>query len=336
MHKDHFRDQSLFHFNNITFCKSKRYAPAVATILLLLNLLCAMPFYAQKSMADIPYPADTKYADLPDGIRMAYTDAGKGEYTLVMIHGLGSNLKAWGKNIEALSRNYRCIALDLPGYGRSSKGDYACTMHFFADHLRDFIRQLRLQKVVLVGHSMGAQVAMTALLQDSTLAERLILLAPAGIETFTEQEKAWFSIVYTPALLKATPPEQIRKNFEANFVQFPADAEFMIQDRMTMRETPEYDAYCTMIPKCVNGMLQEPVYERLPGIKTHTLMLFGANDALIPNRYLHKTLTTRAVAEDGRQRLPNCQLEMIPDSGHFVQWEGAVAVNAAIARFLKQ
>lgn len=308
----------------------------MAALLFLLNLLCATPFYAQQSMADIPYPADTKYADLPDGTRLAYTDAGAGDHTLVMIHGLGSNLKAWQKNTAVLSREYRCIALDLPGYGRSSKGDHPYTMHFFADHLRTFIRQLQLKKVVLVGHSMGAQVALTALLQDSTLAERLVLLAPAGIETFTPQEKAWFSMVYTPALLKATPPEQIRKNFEANFVQFPADAEFMIQDRMAMRASPEYEAYCAMIPQCVNGMLQEPVYERLSGIKTRTLMLFGADDALIPNRYLHKSLTTRAVAEDGRQRLPNCHLEMVPNSGHFVQWEGAEVVNAAIARFLKQ
>ena len=143
-------------------------------------------------------------------------------------------------------------------------------------------------------------------------------------------------MVYTAALLKATPPEQIRKNFEANFFQFPADAEFMIQDRMALRETGDYDAYCAMIPKCVAGMLQAPVYEQLPTIKIPVLLLFGENDALIPNRFLHKNLTTQMVATDGQSRLPNCHLEMVPNCGHFVQWEGAAAVQAAILKFLRE
>ncbi len=299
-------------------------------------LLCALPFYAQKSMADIPYPADTKYVALPSGIRLAYLDSGVGDHTLVFVHGLGSNIKSWQKTTAAMGGSYRCVAFDLPGYGRSSKGDHPYDMTFFATTLREFAAALGLKNIVLVGHSMGAQIALSAVLQDSTFAKRLVLLAPAGIETFSEAEKNWFSMVYTPALLKATPPEQIRKNFEANFFQFPADAEFMVQDRMVLRETDDYGAYCSMIPKCVAGMLREPVYEQLPTITAPVLLLFGENDALIPNRFLHKTLTTQMVAADGQRRLPNCRLEMVPNCGHFVQWEGAATVHTFLLEFLRK
>lgn len=301
-------------------------------------LFCVQPLIAQKSMDKKSSPEAVRYVTLPSGIRVAYTDqgkAGKKKPTLVLLHGLGSNLKCWQKNIPALSRKARCIALDLPGYGYSDKGNYAFDMTFFAKTVREFVQALDLKNVVLVGHSMGGQIAMTALLQDAQIAQKLILLAPAGFETFSDAEKAWFQAVYTPALLKATPPEQIRKNFELNFTRFPADAEFMIQDRMLLRESAEYEGYCAMIPQCVNGMLREPVLERLSALKTPTLILYGAEDALIPNRFLHKSLTTEQVAKAGSERLENSTLTFIPAAGHFVQWEGSDAVNEAILKYLK-
>lgn len=282
-------------------------------------------------MQEIVYPANTRQVTLPSGIRIAYTDDGPADSsvpTLLMIHGLGSNLKCWQKNTDTLRQHARCIAFDLPGYGRSTApADAPYTMTFFANTVRELIKALHLTNVALVGHSMGGQIAITALLQDSTCAQRLVLLDPAGFETFTEQERAWFKLVYTPAVLKATTPEQIKKNFELNFYQFPGDALFMIEDRMIMRETPEYDNYCNMIPQCVQGMLQEPVFDRLKTIKVPTLVLFGAADALIPNKYLHPALTTKEVAENGTRQIPRAQLHFIPNTGHFVQWEAANEVN---------
>ena len=142
-------------------------------------------------------------------------------------------------------------------------------------------------------------------------------------------------MVYTPALLKATTPEQIRKNFELNFFRFPADAEFMIQDRLIMRESPDYDAYCHMIPRCVMGMLHQPVFDKLSKIRIPTLVIYGEQDALIPNRILHKTLTTAEVAQTGTACLPYGQLKWASATGHFVQWEGAEQVNRYLLDFLK-
>ena len=291
---------------------------------------------SQSAMNQSLVAADSLHStQLPSGIRIAYTDEGAGDTALVFLHGLGSNHKAWQKNTVLLKAHFRCVALDLPGYGNSDKGDFAFNMTFFAQSVRDFVQVLNLKKVVLVGHSMGSQIALHCALQDSARWEKLVLMAPAGLETFTEQERAWFGMVYTPAVLKATPPEQIRRNFEINFFKFPADAEFMIQDRLALRETAAYEAYCSMVPKCVTGMLQEPVFERLPQVRTPALILYGERDFLIPNPFLHKGMTTRQVAEAGQARLAGSTLQMLPDCGHFVQWEGAAAVNEAIMRWIK-
>ncbi len=288
-----------------------------------------------KSMRDMAYPYATKTVLLSDSIAVAYADEGAGPQTLLFIHGLGSYLPAWQKNIDALKPYYRCIAIDLPGYGKSDKGDYAYNMSFFANIIRQLIQTLQLQNVVLVGHSMGGQIALTTALQSTTDISKIVLLAPAGFETFTAPERQILGNLYTPELLLALPVAQIRKNFEINFVQFPEDAEFMYQDRLFMRETTEYARYCAMIPRCVAGMLDEPVFERLSEIQLPVLVLYGEADALIPNRFLHPGLSTRAVAEAGAERLPDARIEMIPDAGHFVQWEGAAQVNAAIRDFIR-
>ncbi|MCS7036890.1 MAG: alpha/beta fold hydrolase [Saprospiraceae bacterium] len=287
-------------------------------------------------MQTISYPADLRYIALSGGKKIAYLDRGAGEQTLLFLHGLGSNLKCWQKNLDTLSRRFRCIALDLPGYGMSSKSDdYPYGMAFFADVVREFMDSLHLQNVVLVGHSMGGQIALTEVLRGNDRIKKMVLLAPAGIETFSEQEKTWFRTIYTPEMLMNTSEAQIRRNFELNFVQFPPDAEFMYQDRLRLRQTSEYAAYCRMIPKCVQGMLNEPVFERLGEIRLPVLIVYGENDALIPNRFLHPRLTTQQIAQLAQERIPGSQLVLLPNCGHFVQWEGAAGVNEAIMRFLR-
>ena len=73
------------------------------------------------SMDELKYDYTVKYAELSNSIKLAYIDEGKGPETILMIHGLGSYLPAWKKNIGELSKTYRVIAIDLPGYGKSSK-----------------------------------------------------------------------------------------------------------------------------------------------------------------------------------------------------------------------
>lgn len=289
-------------------------------------------------MDSLAYPFPVKYARLPGGIEVAYVDEGRGDRTLVFIHGLGSYLPAWTKNIASLRSDFRCIALDLPNYGKSRPGMYPFSMSFFARTVDALIRELDLRNVVLVGHSMGGQIAMAMALDLNTDIEKMVLIAPAGFETFTEPEKQWLRQVYTPALTLSLTPEQIEQNFNLNFAdnQLPDDARFMYEDRLRMREDlPYYTAYAMMIPQCVSGMLDQPVFDRLPLITTPTLIVFGQEDMLIPNRILHPGETPAGVAEKGHARFPNSDLSLVSPCGHFVQWECAGKVNDHIRAFLR-
>ncbi len=288
-------------------------------------------------MQNFKYPYKIKSIALSHSIEIAYVDEGHGEYTLLMIHGLGSYIPAWRKNIEGLSNQFRCIAVDLPNYGKSSKGDYTFSMRFFADTLTEFINKLELKNVVLIGHSMGAQIAVTLVLYSMIKVEKLVLLAPAGFEVFSEKEKIFFKNLMTPSNIKATPVEQIEANFAANFSDnsLPEDARFMFQDRLLMRSSEkEYDYYCNMIPKCVMGMLEAPIFDQLQNIKIPSLILFGNEDLLIPNKILHPHLSTTQVAKAGNQKIPNSQLHMLSCCGHFITWECSSMVNTHIRIFV--
>lgn len=277
-----------------------------------------------------------RFADLPNGTKVHYTDRGKGRTTLLMVHGLGSNLKAWDKVIPQLSNEYRCIALDLPGYGLSDKGDYPFDIPFFAETLLQFKEALKLRQPVLIGHSMGGQTSLVTALQAQEHFSKLILLAPAGFERFNSAAREWLRAFYKPALLRATPVHQIERNFHANFYQFPPDAQFMIDERMALRADPEaYEQYCNMIPRCVLGMLDHPVFDRLPDLQLPTLVLYGKEDALIPNKMINPGLTTEKVAREGAAQLPNARLYFVSKCGHFIQWECADEVVAHIRAFLK-
>ena len=131
---------------------------------------------------------------------IAYTDEGNGDKALVFVHGLSSNLDSWKKNLEGLTGNYRCIAMDLPGYGKSSRSKADYSLAEYAKILNDLVDKLELSNVVLVGHSMGGQIAMHSVLNYPQTYQKLILIAPAGIETFTEQEAAVMKSAYSVKL----------------------------------------------------------------------------------------------------------------------------------------
>jgi pimeloyl-ACP methyl ester carboxylesterase len=268
-----------------------------------------------------------------DSITIAYVDEGEGKETIIFVHGLGSYLPAWGKNIRELRSRYRCIAVDLPGYGKSSKGLYDIGMAFYAHMLMQFMDELNLDAVTIAGHSMGAQIAMTLALQHPERVKRLILVSPAGFERFSPGESKWFKEVVTVDAVKNTPVQQIRANVVANFYNMPRDAEFMITDRIALRDAKDFDYYCYTVSKAVQGMVEEPVSEYLEDIQQPTLTIFGENDNLIPNPYLTGG-KTKSIAKIGAEKIPNNKLLLIPRCGHFAQFERPDVVNREIKTFM--
>ncbi|MCB0644417.1 MAG: alpha/beta fold hydrolase [Phaeodactylibacter sp.] len=288
------------------------------------------------SMQDLEYPYPTKTVSLSNNIELAYMDEGKPTApALILIHGLGSYAPAWKNNIADLRKDYRCLAVDLPGYGKSSKGNYEGTMRFYADVLMEFMDALKLESATMVGHSMGGQIAITASLAYPDRVPQLILVSPAGIETFNEGQKEWFREVITAEGVRLTTVEQIKSNFGYNFFDIPKDAEFMIEDRINMRSADDFEGYCYAIAQSVRGMVDGPVYDYLPDLKARTLIIYGEQDNLIPNRYLNPGSTSE-IAKIGEERIPNSTMHLVDKAGHFVHFEQSEKVNSLILEFLKK
>lgn len=267
---------------------------------------------------------------------VAYVEAGEGNaQTLVLIHGLGSNAKAWMRNMDAWARTHHVIALDLPGYGRSTKDDLPYSLGFYAQVIVEMLDALGVKAADWAGHSMGGQIAMIAALEHPERVDRLVLFAPAGFERFEEGEGQWLRGAVTPEFVQDTTVRNIAVNLHANFHDTPKAAEFMITDRIQVRGASDFEAYCYAVSRNVGAMLDEPTQDRLGDITQPTLIVFGEHDGLIPNPYLHGGRTID-VARIGDQEIPNSSLLMVENAGHFVQFEGYMTVNGAVTEFLSR
>lgn len=102
-----------------------------------------------------------------NGIRIHYIDEGKKDgLPLFFIHGLSCDATFWRFQIPAFSKDYRVIALDLPGFGKSDKPqDLVYDLPFFADAVKAVLDQTGVSRPVLIGHSMGYAVARQCLIQ---------------------------------------------------------------------------------------------------------------------------------------------------------------------------
>ena len=328
--------------------RTKYKIPLLLSLLCLtgLNGQCQSPAAQSASAASttaadpvfesLKYKFPTKKVALSSGQSVAYVDEGKGSETIIFIHGLGSYLPAWEKNIESLKSNYRTIALDLPGYGKSSKENVQVSMDAYAKTVLELMDKLKIKKATLAGHSMGGQIAITAALQAPERVSKLILAAPAGLETFTDQQKQVFKVTVTPESVQKTTPEQTAANYKINFHKMPAEAQHMVDERLLIMKSEQFDDYSKAVAASVAAMVDEPVYQKLPQLHMPALIVFGENDALIPNRYFNPNLTPKAVAETGKERIPNSQVVMIPEAGHFLQYEQPAAFNKAVQEFMKK
>ena len=182
---------------------------------------------------------------------------------------------------------------------------------------------------------MGGQIAMTTMLAYPTCADALVLCAPAGLERFSAMEKTMF---YSSSHLLdffSSDAHSLRTTIESSFHRQHNQGESVIKELTDLMKNYKPHYYHKMIEDCIKGMLEGPVMDKLPQLTMPVLVMFGNHDALIPNKLVHHT-TTERIAEDAVKKMSNATLEMIPDCGHFIQWERAADVNRNIIRFLEQ
>ena len=302
-------------------------------VLSLFFLQCAAQNTKPMKETLLPYHFPTKYLQLKEG-EIAYVKEGKGKKILIFVHGLSSNSDAWYRNIEELKKDFTCIAIDLPGYGKSFKNTDEFTATYFAEILKEFTDQLKLKKFTLVGHSMGGQTSIKFASKYPEKLDKLILIAPAGIEEFSEFEGSAMNMVMNPKMIIATTDEQIERNYQMNFFKMPKEADQMIQDRKNIKKSSDFEQHAIAIQKSVKGMLDDKVIDDLAKIKTPTLFLFARNDMLIPNKYLHPLLTIEELSKMAQESIKGSKLVIIDEAGHFLQFEKPGDVNKEIIDFM--
>lgn len=285
---------------------------------------------------ELEYNFPFKIADLKSNTSIAYTDEGNGKEVLLFIHGLASYIPSWKKNTPVLSKEFRCIAIDLPGYGKSQQGANSGSMDYFAEVVHEFILHLNLERVHLIGHSMGGEVALTIALNYPEAVKSIVLLAPAGVEVFSGFDKFLLLSTFDDQLICNGTDEQLKANWEYNFYKFPDEASFLYEDSIKMKSCKNFDFYREVIKNSIKGMLEKDMPGKLASLNKPVYIMFGENDRLIPNPFLHKDLTPLDIVLEAEKTLPTSTHLIIPECGHFIQFEKAEFVNSEIRNYVKK
>lgn len=281
---------------------------------------------------DLPTMQETTY-DV-DGKKIFVAETGDGP-PVVMLHGGGpgaSGVSNYTRNIAQLAERYRVIVPDMPGYGRSSKGvDSADPVGYLSGLIRGLLDELGLDKVHLVGNSYGGACALRLALDTPHRVDRMLLMGPAGVGTTrTVPTRGARSLLgyYTgdgPSRLKL-------ETFIRNYLVFNAAGvpDSAIEDRYQASIDPEVIASPPARLPSGPGALRtlwkmdftrDP---RLSRLSVPTLVLWGAEDKV------NRPSGARMLAD----RLPNCDLYMVANTGHWVQFEQADLFNRLCSDFL--
>jgi len=118
-------------------------------------------------MAHTSTTAFTEKKVVIGGETIAYYDNEKGETTLLFVHGAFIKKEYWNAQLAAFSSTYRVVALDLAGHGNSSGNGNDWSFEKYGHNLNEFISKLALNKVIIIGHSNGADIMIEAVAENS-------------------------------------------------------------------------------------------------------------------------------------------------------------------------
>ena len=249
------------------------------------------------------------------GHRRAYVLTGSGP-ALLLLHGLGCDHTTWEPVLDALAKRYTVIAPDLLGHGSSDKPRADYSVGGYANGMRDLLSVLGIDKVTVVGHSLGGGVAMQFAYQFPERTERLVLVAPGG-----------FGPEVTPAIRVVTTPgfHQITGLLTLPGVRHLGTAGLRALSRSSLRQFRDLgevadimDSFADSRTRAAIRHVVRAVVDWKGQIITMTdrayltermpmCVIWGSDDMVIPVRHAE---TAGAVS-------PGARVEIIPNAGHF-------------------
>jgi abhydrolase domain-containing protein 6 len=251
--------------------------------------------------------------------RIVYSEGGKGE-PVVLVHGFGASADSWSRFAAQLTKRYRVIAPDLPGWGASTRIQAASYGYpAQVERLHQFLSALGLRRVHLVGHSMGGFIssAYAALHPDEVIT--LGLIAPHGMAEPEPSELAQ-SVARGDNWLVATTIQEFDRLLNNVFAKRPYAPKAVL--RYLASHAIRNHAKSRQIFDEMQ-MNDPALADRLPRIEAPALIVWGDQD-----RVLHVSS-----AELFRKGIRNSEVVVIHGSGHMPLVENARQCAAAWVAF---
>ena len=273
-------------------------------------------------------PETSQFHEVTPERLIHYTDhapIGASNGTAIFIHGSGPGASGWSNfkhNVSAFQEaGYRCIVYDQWGYGKTSKPqDVDHTLDFFVDGLVSLMDSADVANAVLVGNSLGGAVALGLALRHPERVEKLILMAPGGIES----REDYFSMPGIQAMVKYPmgSPEFTKEVLAQLLTQLVYDPvnvdDELVDERWATLETQNAHVLATMqIPD---------LSDQLASIDINTLVFWGTEDRFCPASGTWKILQMKG----------NVQAELVNYCGHWVMSEYPDLFNERCLSFLSK
>jgi pimeloyl-ACP methyl ester carboxylesterase len=252
-----------------------------------------------------------------DGIPLHSSSTGKGAKTLIFVHGWTCDDTSWTEQVPELSKRYRVITLDLPGHGKSaSPKDGKITMDLFARAVEAVRAESGVDKVILVGHSMGTPV----IRQYARLYPQHVvaLVAVDGVLVFGAPPPGGAAAAPLPQADRMKGPDGL-KNREAMIRTMftPATPQPLQQKILKMMlAAPENTAYGAMVATFDPAIWKDDVM---------TMPVLGI--------YAGKSALANPAAT--KKIFPTFEYTEIPGTGHFVMLEKPKEFNQLLTQFVE-
>ncbi len=263
-------------------------------------------------------------------VKLHYNECGEGPETVVMLHGSGPGASGWAnfnRNIEPLvAAGYRVILLDCPGWSKSDS--IVCTgsrSDLNARALKAVVDALDLEQIHILGNSMGGHSSVAFTLENPERVGKLVLMGggTGGASLFTPMPAEGIKLLQ--GLYREPTIENLKKMMSV-FVFDTSDlTEELFQARLD-NMLKRRDHLENFVKSLEANPKQFPDFSpRLPEIKQDTLVIWGRQDRFVP-----MDTGLRLVAG-----IPNSQLHIFNQCGHWAQWEHADRFNRMVLDFLQ-
>lgn len=258
-----------------------------------------------------------------NGIKIYYEEQGEGD-PLILINGLAFPMDLWFAQIRELSKDFRVIALDNRGIGRSDQPDEKYSIAMMASDTVGLLQSLGIAKVHVVGLSMGGFIAQEIALSYPEVVHRLILVATGmgGMRSLELGKPFWDKVA---AAITGKTPEQVYRTdltlmAAAGFAGRHPD---IINQAVGLRmKNPQpLHAFLRQFAAC-NAFDNN---HRVQNISQPTMIILGKDDSIFPI----------PLVDDFRQKLPKAKMIIYENCGHAIHLEKADQLSNDIREFLK-